>query len=489
MHGPWRDWIHRRAFFVAAFVTLAWVAPALARVGSGEHYVEEPASDHDSGSGDNFLVNLLVQLLINLVFRHPQVGIPLLIGVGVVFWYVKKKGASPEAQRSAALFKAENRTRVTGGDVDAWLAQLKAKDPTFELLAFLDRVREIFMRAQQGWFKRDLSALRPFVSDSNYQRLLTQQLLMSQQGIRDAISDVEVLDLRLVGLKVTPHFDTAQVMIKARLRDTDVPANASDAQALTLAKGRPLETFIEVWSFVRKGGALTRQGQDALAGKCPNCGAPFLCGAANQCDHCKAIVNSGLYDWTLAEITQGQEMRGPHGGINGIQAAVASDPGLCAEVLEDRASLCFWKWVEAQATTSPKPLSKVATPELVAATVGGGQSPRFFLECAVGAVNATDIQTAGEWSYAHFEILWSARFASSLDAARGAKAESTHQRWRFTLRRSATAKTGVSTGLSTSRCPQCSAPLSDNGAPDCEYCGQALASGERDWVLAQCAPY
>ncbi len=38
--------------------------------------------------------------------------------------------------------------------------------------------------------------------------------------------------------------------------------------------------------------------------------------------------------------------------------------------------------------------------------------------------------------------------------------------------------------MSTNRCAACNAPLSDNGQPTCEYCGNALASGARDWVAA-----
>ena len=173
------------------------------------------------------------------------------------------------------------------------------------------------MRAQDAWFKRDFSPLRPFISDANFQRLGVQQFLMAQQGVRDAISDVEVLDLRLIGYVAAPHFDTAHVLIRARMRDADAPANASDAQALAFARQKQPETFLEVWSFVRKPGVQTKAGQDALSGKCPQCGAPYLGGASNKCDHCGAIVNSGLYEWTLAEVKQGQEQRGPHSQVGG----------------------------------------------------------------------------------------------------------------------------------------------------------------------------
>jgi|CXWL01.1.fsa_nt_gi hypothetical protein len=477
-------WIHRPRVFVAAFVCLGVVLPALARVGSGEHYVSDSDSDSDGSGGLGWVADMLIWLVI----RHPRVGIPVVIVVVLVAWWVKRNRGSVAAQRAAATVTAEQRTLVSGTQVDEWVAQLKSKDPAFALLPFLDRAREIFLRAQDAWFRRDLSSVRPFLSDANFQRLTVQQLLMAQQGIRDAICDVEVLDLRLIGCSATAHFDTANVLVKARLRDADAPANATDAEAITLAKQCPPETFLEVWSFVRKPGAVTKPGQDVLSGKCPQCGAPYLGGASNKCDHCGAVVNSGLYDWTLAEVTQGQEHRGPHARVAGLDEAMAKDPGLCVEVLEDRASLCFWKWIEAQASLSPNALAKVATPELLAATVGEGRARRFYYECAVGSVDASRLSAQSDWQQLEVEIRWSARIAASLEEARSAPPGSTPQRWLFTFRRKAGAQTAVGTGLATSRCPGCGAPLSDNGSPQCEYCGQALASGERDWVLASGIP-
>ncbi|MBX7114423.1 MAG: transporter [Myxococcaceae bacterium] len=474
------SWIHRRAAYVAPFVGLVCALPSLARVGSGEHYVGESEPDSDShGSGDN----ALAELLLWLVIRHPKVGIPLAVVVLVGVWWVKRNGPSAASQREVA---ATQRTMVSGSQVEQWVVQIKSRDAAFELLPFLDRARDIFMRAQDAWFKRDLSPLRPFISDANFQRLGVQQFLMAQQGVRDAIADVEVLDLRLVGYVPSPHFDTAHVLIRARMRDADAPANASDAQALAFARQKQPETFLEVWSFVRKPGVQTKAGQDALSGKCPQCGAPYLGGASNKCDHCGAIVNSGLYDWTLAEVTQGQEHRGPHPHVAGLDAAMAADLGLCMEVLEDRAALCFWRWVEAQASMSPKALAKVATPQLLAATIGEGRTRRYFLECAVGSIDAVRIANTGDWQQVDLNIRWSARFAENLNAA--ASSAPSPQHWRFTLQRKVGAQTPVENGLASSRCPQCGAPLSDNGSPECEYCGQVLASGERDWVLSSAVP-
>ena len=45
------------------------------------------------------------------------------------------------------------------------------------------------------------------------------------------------------------------------------------------------------------------------------------------------------------------------------------------------------------------------------------------------------------------------------------------QRFVMLLERGIGAKSSADNGMSTNRCPQCAAPLTDNGQPSCEFCG------------------
>jgi hypothetical protein len=112
-------------------------------------------------------------------------------------------------------------------------------------------------------------------------------------------------------------------------------------EALQRVRRVAAEPFVEVWSFVRRPGVQTRRQGPPQPGHCPNCGAPFDGGAAGNCTYCGAIVNSGSYDWVLAEITQESEAGAAPGQVPGLEALRAVDPALSLEVLEDRASLLF----------------------------------------------------------------------------------------------------------------------------------------------------
>lgn len=486
----WLPWVPTLALLLVPLL-------ALARGGGGEHYSSGRSHNGGGSGGDGGVFFYLLELVFRLIFYYPKVGIPLLILLGVGWWwYQRNLSPSGATQRAFEQREAEQRTQVSSYDVQGWVNALKLKDPSFELQPVLEKVNQLFLALQDAWFKRDMSPVRPFLSDATFQRFNVQLKLMGAQGVRDAITDIQVLDLQLIGLSQSQWYDNIHVRVHARMRDTDVPSSASDGQAIQSAKSAPLESFTEVWTFVRKPGAQTRIGQDLFQGKCPNCGAPFKGGATNSCEFCGAVVNSGNYDWTLSEITQGIEFVRHHTTVDGLMEAREADPALNLEVMEDRASLLFWKWIDAQSRGEATRLSKVATGEVVTELSNEQDSlrkqnrRRVFLECAVGAVNVRSLELAPDgFDKAHVEIRWSARMGLGPTNQRPPQLPTVPQRWVFTLLRKHGAQTNTANGMSTDRCPQCNAPLTDSAASVCDYCGTQLGSGERDWVLATALPF
>ncbi|QRN92777.1 TIM44-like domain-containing protein [Archangium violaceum] len=471
---------------------------ALARGGGGEHY-SSPSSDDDGGGGGIpfWLLLEFFELLVRLTIRYPQVMLPL-IGICVAGWFFYRRNVHPTGatKRAFQQREAEQRTTVSSRDVQGWVNALRLKDPQFELQALLDKTRKLFLELQDAWFKRDMSPVRPFLSDATYQRFDVQLQLMAAQGVRDAITDIQVLDVQLIGLDQSQWFDTVHLRVRARMRDADVAASASEAEAITAAKRAPLEAFTEVWSFVRKPGVQTRVGEDLFQGKCPNCGAPYKGGAANRCEYCGAIVNSGNYDWTLSEITQGIEHVRHHAQVDHLLEAREADPALNLEILEDRTSLLFWKWIDAQSRGTTQALHKVASADAIGrldeelGSLSRQGRRKVFLECAVGGVITRSFEVDPQgFDKAHVEVRWSARMGMGPLDERPPSLPTVPQRWVFTLLRKHGARTNTDNGMSTNRCPQCNAPLTDSAAITCDYCGTSLGSGERDWVLASADPF
>ncbi len=475
--------------FFALAVLFAPLA-ALARIGGGDNYVSGGSSSSDGG-GDGAVPIELIYLVVRLTVEYPHVMCPLLTVGGLAYYFTKVKG-DPGRRTRKAFDQAEAawRTQVSPAQVGAWVAALKAKDPAFELQPLFARAKETFAKGQEGWFRRDLSPVRAELSDAMFQRLNTQLELMKLHAVRPASCDMQVLDVALIGLEQSEGFDTVHLRFRAQARDLEVPSSLSDDEARQKAKGASLETFIEVWSFVRRPGAQTKPGQDVSQGKCPNCGAPFAGGHTNNCEYCGAVVNSGNYDWTLSQITQGVEHVDAQVRPAGFATLRGRDPALSLEVLEDRASLIFWKWISAQTHGEPKELAKLAGPVALATLTqdlevlrAAGREKRFR-KCAVGGLRVLEFRTGADGAdQAHVEVRWSAQLETVAKGQQAPARPPLHQRWVFTLVRAAGATSNPKLGMATSRCPNCNAPLTDTLTPTCDFCAADLSHNAQDWVL------
>ncbi len=476
---------------------------AEARVGGGHHYSSPsrsgPAhapswsSNRSAPSGLSFGRSGISPVY----FALDPTLLLLLILLAVVVRVLLRRafGLTAVTQRALAEQDAIARLDVTSGMRQGWVATLQRRDPGFAEGSFLERVRSLFLSTQEAWSHRDLVPVRRFLSDATWQRFRVQLGLLRAQGVRNFTSDVEVTGLELVGFEQNDWFDTLHVAVHARARDVDVPADWPDAQVRAAASHAQVQPFIEVWSLVRKPGVQSR-GESALAARqCPSCGAPFEGGATSSCSYCHAVVNSGAYDWVLAEITQAVEARRADEAVPGLDALRERDPALSLEVLEDRVSLVFWRWVEAQSTGQPERLARLAEAAAVERLradvdrLAQHQSRRVFLECAVGEVRVRGFENATDGrTLAHVEVRWSARTGVGPLGKAPPKLPVIPQRWVFTVARAGEATTRAENGMSTDRCPQCGGPLGDELNPKCQWCDALLAGDLRDWTLAEACP-
>jgi uncharacterized tellurite resistance protein B-like protein len=494
--------MNRRVCLFALLLTLA--APALARVGGGQHYSGSHSSGprssgssswsggRSSGSGSSSSDDAWILFFL----AHPVFTLSM-IGVAFVLWRVYSRGFGATASTQRAFEATDTREPgpPSAREVTGWVDALRASDPDFDLVAFLDQVKGLFLRVQEAWAGGDLAPVRRDLSDATFQRFRVQLELLRGQGVRNVTADMAVLDLHPAGLERTSAFDTLHVRIRAQARDLDVPVSLPAEQALERAQRAPLEPFVEVWSFVRRPGTRSRKDGMLPPGKCPNCGAPFDGGAAGNCSYCGAIVNSGAYDWVLAEITQGVEAASAPLEVPGLEALRAVDPALSLEVLEDRTSLLFWGWIDAQSRSEPGRMAKLATADFLAemtadaAALRSRQRSRVFLQAAVGSVAVRAIEQDAATTLAHVEIRWSARMGVVPAGASPGTLATLPQRWTFTLSRRAGVKTDEARGMATARCGNCGAPLGDSVQPTCDHCGATLNDGAHDWVLARAEPF
>jgi tellurite resistance protein/voltage-gated potassium channel Kch len=400
------------------------------------------------------------------------------------------------AKATTTVAMRENVAAPQGRSMEDILAELHQRDPQFEPMAFLQRSRTIFVTVQEAWFERNLESARSLMSDGVLRKFTAQQALMKKEGVRNAVAGMKVLDVRILDVATTEFFQVLDVAIEASARDTDIPWSTPDAQARALAGRQPEQRFTEIWTFARKPNAKTKKGQTVIEGKCPNCGADYPGGPSAQCEFCGAVVNSGHHDWVLLEITQAEEHELLR-SMSDFGGMLSKDPGFDPFSVEDRASLVFWRLLQARATNDVGLLPAICGGEALQQQTQkiqerAAKDQRLsYHQAAVGACQLLDLDVGvpgrkpGELlDLAHVKLNWSARIAIVGLTEQGRFAQGfTSRSTVLVLARKSDAKTPPNRGLATSRCGHCGAPVPNDAAAVCESCSTPLGASKTDWVL------
>jgi hypothetical protein len=351
------------------------------------------------------------------------------------------------------------------------VTEIQSKDPNFQPDLFLKNVEKLAEKLNYAWTQNKMGMVRNLVSAGIHNRFNIQLKLMDMQGIQNLMQDWFLDSVTFAAVESDEVYQTTHVEIHAWARDVNVNKNLPESQKLELLQSTPQTDYYEIWSFVRKIGAITKKEGGLLSGNCPNCGASIEgLGELNQCKHCKSIINSGDYDWVLAEITQKIEWSAQSHGSDILKEAREKNPSVNRQVIEDRASYLFWRWIEARSLGKKEVLKRDASENFLKQF----SSKKEFIENpAVGSVDLVNISENNGKFFVSVKILWSAAFQKD--------AEPLHRRNLFTL--SLPINVERKGGLSSNSCESCGAPLPESDALNCEYCGAEVPTQVNDWIL------
>ncbi len=476
----------QRLFVLSLFLLVA-ATDAFARAGGGGGFHGgggfSGGGFHGSGGRGGGGGGFLIYLYFRLLFEHPFIMIPLTLIL--IYAYIKMNSrenadAAPMIESLPTNVAREDADQQGAGRVAA-LTEIQGRDPGFNEEAFLARASGAFLAIQDAWSNQDMAKARAFISDGVYERFTRQIAEQKARGVRNRMTNVRVLDREAAGYSVGPHFDSIYVRMGATADDAMVALK--DESVISEEQG----AFEEVWTFLRRPGAKTLARPGLLEGSCPSCGAPLAIADAAQCAACKAWVNSGDHDWVLVVITQATEWSFPNAerDVGGWEAMRRADPGLSLESLEDRASVAFWRWLDARRRQDAAPLRGVSSEEFLKSLVFDGT---FEGDGAVGLVEAAAFETGGDFDRAHVQVRWEAEIFEGGPAA--PRSRGREQRTHFLIfQRKAGASSDPKAGLRTARCPACGAPPAEADSAACAYCGHAFNDGSRQWVLAEILPF
>lgn len=183
------------------------------------------------------------------------------------------------------------------------LQRLRAKDPAFDVTQFNARVSLIFHQFQLGWSGRDLTKMRPFLSDALF---TTQQYWIEEylkQHLRNMTDGATITNLELAKCVADAFFDA----ITVRLHATSLDYTIDDTGRVRSGSRSRQRRYTEYWTLIR---GTNRKGPTRTDLACSNCGAPLDVNMVGTCKFCNVKVTTGDFDWVLSRIEQDESYTG-----------------------------------------------------------------------------------------------------------------------------------------------------------------------------------
>ena len=239
-----------------------------------DYYVGGYSSSGSSGGIDIFLLVVVIVVLV------------------IVFSNVKKTSRNNTSYNTYNI-ALRNNSRAIG-------EQIRMEDKYFSEEKFLSWVRDVFIKLQDAWTKRDWHKMRPFESNE----LFEQHSAQLQQYIdSNKINVVERINIQFA--EIAEHkYDGDKELLVVNLQAVmnDYIIDATTKQVIQGDKNKDWVMKYKM-TFARKKGVKTQRGtSNKSTTNCPNCGAPTDITSSGQCEYCGSVITTGEHDWVLVNI-------------------------------------------------------------------------------------------------------------------------------------------------------------------------------------------
>ncbi|MBX3209288.1 MAG: Tim44 domain-containing protein [Labilithrix sp.] len=443
---------------------------------SSSGYVASPSSGSSSGGGAGLGFGFI------LVF-----GIIVVLGV-----VVRSKGASSWSTSAPVMHWHPPPPPPPQISARRRLLALREHDPNFSLVLFDDFLVALYTEIKTAQGRGQLARYQPYLAPQAMSALPHPGGEITSVIVGSAtIEDVRGLDPSSSHVWVRVAFETNY--------------------AIRRPNGESALYCHEEWMFARRRDAKSRTPDKAHVIGCPSCGAPLDVVVAGVCNHCRANVTAGAFDWIVDSISViGTEARGPMltsnveevgndlptvidpGAAPRFAALQAADPGTTWQGLSSRVGLVFTEFQIAWAARDLVKMRPFMSDALFATqTFWVEEYKRQRLRNVTENARIASLELANVTQDAFFDAVTVRLYASSLDytvsdadsrIVSGNRTTPRHYTEYWTLIRGRGRRGAPKLDKS---CPNCGAPLDVTMVGVCNYCKVKVTTGEFDWVLSR----
>ena len=172
-------------------------------------------------------------------------------------------------------------------------------DPNFDEAEFKEKLANWYVQLQDAWQKKDISSLRPYLTDAFYAQVERQLQSHIEAHRTNIIDRIAVLSVQLKGYKQENGEDKIIAYLNTRIVDYTV----DDASGRVLYGNKNVEKFMTYeWLLTRTSGQITEEQEAMQSVVCPHCGATLNINKTAKCDYCGSIVTVEEHGFVLSSI-------------------------------------------------------------------------------------------------------------------------------------------------------------------------------------------
>ena len=218
-------------------------------------------------------------------------GVAFVLLVFFIFWFMTHRRAKKQ-QQEHINFNLNEPVRVLRP-----MSEYLELDGQFDEERIRTLLANLYVQMQQTWQAKDISSLRPYMTDKFFSQMDKQLDQFRKLGRTDYTENIAVLSTDLRGWRQAAGMD----YITAGLNSRIVSYTLDDRTGQLISGDKKREKFMEYEiELCRKSGETTKpEAEGVHSATCPHCGAPLKLNASAQCEYCGSVITTVNADWAI----------------------------------------------------------------------------------------------------------------------------------------------------------------------------------------------
>ena len=246
----------------------------------GGGFIFVPSGSSSGGSGGGGGSTIIIALIIVAV---------------IVFLILRRRNASGSGTVQQHQPVAAGATATDPSTLRP-MSEYTELDPTFSEAEMRDKISNLYVQFQDAWHAKDLTPLRPYLSDAYFAQSDRQLDSYRRNNQTSYIDRISVMDVSLSGFKQSGGNDFIYARLKTRITNYVL----DDRTGEVVRGSKTAEKFMEYeWEMMRTSGKTTAGSTGTVVQNCPNCGATVNINRTAQCEFCGSIITVDSFDWVV----------------------------------------------------------------------------------------------------------------------------------------------------------------------------------------------